>query len=460
MNPQTNIDQGQLVHRREKLYFIFAVMISALIYLLLAVTIVGLIYAAFFMVFSLFFHYLYMANIRSNGVRITPQQFPTVYEKVVEISNRMGLESIPDVFIVESGGVLNAFATRFFGRNMVILYSEIVELIETGGDEELSYVIAHELAHLKRRHIGKQLLIFPVMFIPFVGEAYSRACEYTCDRFAAYYTGNTEAAKNGLTILAVGKILYKRVNRTIYLEESAKEKGFFIWLSELVSTHPPLPKRIREIQVFLEGDQPLKPNRGKAFLWTSIAIVGSVLLYLGFGYVLDKVIENAPVPVPTMFETEESSPLMSALYDGDTEQVKTLLTEEGHDPSALDPGYNSTPLLTAVNLGDLEAVELLLEAGADPNISDADGFTPLMGAATYNHVEMISLLKEAGADVNVKEKTMGWTALMYAASNGHEETTKLLLELGADKTITDLDNKTALQLVNTGKYVRLGEMLK
>lgn len=457
MYPQTNMDQGQLVHRREKLYFIFAVMISALIYLLLAVTIVGLIYAALFMAFSLFFHYLYMGQIRSNGIRITPDQFPTVYEKIVEISKRMGLESIPDVFIMESGGVLNAFATRFFGRNMVVLYSEIVELIEVGGDEELSFVIAHELAHLKRRHIGKQLLIFPVMFIPFVGEAYSRVCEYTCDRFAAYFTGNTEAAKNGLTILAVGKILYKRVNRAIYLEESAKEKGFFVWLSELVSTHPPLPKRIREIQVFLEGDQPLKSSKKRVLLWTSITIVGTVLIYVGFSYAFEKIIENAAVP--SMFATQESSPLLTALYDGDTEQVKSLLAE-GYDPSVLDPSSNSTPLIAAVNMGDLEAVELLLEAGADPNISDSEGYTPLMGAASYNNVEMISLLKEAGADVNVKETTMGWTALMYAATNGNEEATKLLLELGADPAIADSDNKTAFDLVNTGKYVRLGEMLK
>jgi len=56
-------------------------------------------------------------------------------------------------------------------------------------------------------------------------------------------------------------MLYKRVNRQAYLDDAAREKGFFIWLSEMLSTHPALPKRIREIQVFLEGDEPLKSSR-------------------------------------------------------------------------------------------------------------------------------------------------------------------------------------------------------
>ena len=139
----------------------------------------------------------------------------------------MELTHVPDIYIVESGGKLNAFATRFFGRNMVVIYSEIFELYKNEGEDELSFVIAHELAHIKRRHISKMMFILPAMWIPGLGELYLRACEYTCDRYAAFYVGNTKAAQNSLTILAVGKGLYHDVNRIAYLDQMMYERGIF-----------------------------------------------------------------------------------------------------------------------------------------------------------------------------------------------------------------------------------------
>jgi Zn-dependent protease with chaperone function len=191
-----------------------------------------------------------LANIRTNGVKLSPNQFPTVYKKTEILCEKMGIAIMLDVYVMQSDGVLNAFATRFFGRNMVVLYSEFFELIKQGAEDELAFIIAHELAHIKRRHITKQMLILPAMWIPFLGEAYSRTCEYTCDRFGAYYTGNTEASKNSLMILSIGKDLYQDVNQMEFLEQIDQESGFFVWLSEKISTHPPLPKRVREIDLF------------------------------------------------------------------------------------------------------------------------------------------------------------------------------------------------------------------
>lgn len=103
---------------------------------------------------------------------------------------------------------------------MVVLTSTMFELIEQNAEDELTFVIAHELAHIKRRHISKQLIILPALWIPGLTQAYSRACEYTCDRYASYYTGNTEAANNCLTIIGIGKTLFQYVNREAYLKQA------------------------------------------------------------------------------------------------------------------------------------------------------------------------------------------------------------------------------------------------
>lgn len=146
-----------------------------------------------------------LGSIRGNGVRISEHQFPEVYERVKVMSEQMGLAKVPDVFVIQSEGILNAFATRFWGRNMVVLYSEIFDLGREQGKEELDFIIAHELAHVRRRHVWKNILIAPAQFIPFLAQAYSRSCEYSCDREAAFITNNPVAAKRALTILSIGK---------------------------------------------------------------------------------------------------------------------------------------------------------------------------------------------------------------------------------------------------------------
>lgn len=49
-----------------------------------------------------------------------------------------------------------------------------------------------------------------------------------------------------------------------------------------------------------------------------------------------------------------------------------------------------------------ELVEVLLDAGADPNSRDKDGLTPLMFAAGQGRLDLVKLLLARGADVNTK----------------------------------------------------------
>src|SRR5690606_23322977 len=147
------------------------------------------------------------------------------YESVQTLSKEMGLKAVPDVFVIQSEGALNAFATRFFGRDMVVLYSEVFELAREQGQAELDFIIAHELAHVKRRHVWKNILIMPAGFIPFLSQAYSRSCEYTCDRHAAYIIQNAPAAKRALSLLGIGKKLYTELNEDAYREQIQTESN-------------------------------------------------------------------------------------------------------------------------------------------------------------------------------------------------------------------------------------------
>lgn len=436
-----------LIHRNESKYFVVAILISVMTYISLFVSLIGIIYVGLVIAVSIFLHALMIGHIRTNGVRLNPEQFAKVYDKVTELCAKMEMNHVPDVYVLESSGALNAFATRFFGRNMVVLYSTVFELIEEGAEDELTFIIAHELAHIKRRHITKQLLVLPAMWIPGVTQAYSRSCEYTCDRIAAYNTEHSEAAKNCLTMLGAGKILYKRVNRESYLNQINEEKGFVIWLSEVLSTHPPLPKRIREIELFMgdEVQMPMKKRLSKK-LW--IGIYAATLLLIGaIGggiYALNQLV------IPALTELENSgimdppSPLTEAVIAGDKEEVNRLLQTADYNLDVQDlEGW--TALHWAVQASDIETAKMLLHAGADPNIEDYSGVVPIMTAASNGNVDMIRLL--LGATINIDHQNYdGWTPIMYAVSSGHIEIVRALLEAGANAGIKDYADSSALKL--------------
>ena len=79
---------------------------------------------------------------------------------------------------------------------------------------------------------------------------------------------------------------------------------------------------------------------------------------------------------------------------------------------------------------DVEAVKVLLKAGADVNARDKDGGTPLYAAVFWGHVELVKLLLEAGANVNAKG-IGGDTPLHLAAIQGNVGAVKVLREAGA-----------------------------
>ena len=99
-------------------------------------------------------------------------------------------------------------------------------------------------------------------------------------------------------------------------------------------------------------------------------------------------------------------------------------------------------MLAAYN-GQTEVVKYLLGIGADENHRDSNNRTALMYASSGPANETVKLLLEAGAEVNVTGNIEGFTALMFAAAEGQTEVFKTLVSAGADINIKDKDGETA-----------------
>ena len=202
----------------------------------------SLAYVLMFFLIGLLAHGLALGQIRGNAVRVSERQFPLVQRLAVAHARKLGLKQVPAMYVVQSGGLLNAFATRFLGRDFVIIYSDVLELALSRGEAAVGFIVGHELGHLWRGHLKYRWLTAPGRLLPYLGAAYSRACEYTCDRLGAFC--QPDGAISGLLVLAAGKQLHAHVDVREYAAQAVSERGFWVRRAELMSSHPLLPKRV------------------------------------------------------------------------------------------------------------------------------------------------------------------------------------------------------------------------
>lgn len=243
------------VEPKENVYFAICLVISLLIY---TGIILGLVAAfefdqqpyvvmfGFYLLLGLIIAHLLrgvlVGVIRGNAVKLGPHQFGDIHEIVMRQSQALGLTNVPDIYLLQAGGTLNAFATRFMGSDYIVLFSDVMEQAYEKNLETVEFITAHELGHVKRNHILKRLIVLPAMLVPFLGNAYSRACEYTCDSIGASLS--EEGARSGMLVLAAGTKLFSKVNVDQFVLQAQSESGFWLWFSEKVSTHPHLIKRL------------------------------------------------------------------------------------------------------------------------------------------------------------------------------------------------------------------------
>lgn len=122
--------------------------------------------------------------------------------------------------------------------------------------------------------------------------------------------------------------------------------------------------------------------------------------------------------------------IMFAVEEGNIQKVKSLL-DKGADPNATDD-FRNTPLFIALFERHGEPmIKILVEAGANINGSNNNGFPFIVSAASDNEIDDVKILLKYGANPNVLEHDSG-TALGYASAMGFEGVVKTLLDGGAD----------------------------
>ncbi len=239
---------NELVYPRERSLGAITLVLGLLVWLLLIFGTFGvaLVFIGIGFVLYLFAQSALIAHIKGNGVELSHAQMPDLYAQFLDCCARLGIDRPPQAYILNGNGGLNAFATKFLGAQFVVLMSDVVDAMGKHVDG-VRFYLGHELGHLRMNHLTGHLLRWPVLWLPLLGAAYSRARESTCDRHGLACCSSGEGAARALAALSSGSERWQQIDIAAYRKQTDKSAGFWMSFHELIGGYPWLTKRAARV---------------------------------------------------------------------------------------------------------------------------------------------------------------------------------------------------------------------
>lgn len=217
----------------------------------------------------------------SNNLRVSAEQYPSLYAKYVKLAQVLDVPQLPTLY-VDTNPVINAYASGMKDY-YIVLHSGLIDVMS---DDELMAILGHELGHVKCNHMQYKTLAHMMNFVganvlnlllPGVGQwaalgvqlallEWSRKAEFSCDRAGALATRKPEAMAGALAKLGgfSAKIGGETLNMTQVFAQADEyqEIGASSTYEKLLKlyvlmnlTHPHPIVRVAEITRWGEGDQ-------------------------------------------------------------------------------------------------------------------------------------------------------------------------------------------------------------
>jgi Zn-dependent protease with chaperone function len=211
------------------------------------------------------------SNLRVNG-----DNFPDIHDKLCEACEILDLPKKPDLYI-QADGSINAF-TAGVERPLIVLNSGCIDLLSA---DELFFVLAHELGHIKSGHVLYHQM---ALFLPVIGEMvgsatlgiaglfstgiqlallnWQRMSEFTADRAGLLACQDTDSAIRAMIKLAgLPHKFYESINTEDFIAQardfSAFDTSRLDWLAKALSimgqSHPWTVMRANEFLKWIES---------------------------------------------------------------------------------------------------------------------------------------------------------------------------------------------------------------
>lgn len=264
----SNEELKQLLHPKEKSRLLLALLVAlpatvgAVILIFLSMGI-ALLIVGFLWVAVWFALQLIKATLIGGAVRVSPDNFPEIFEILVEVKARLNYNENIDIYITE-GGSVNAFLYKFFQTKFILLNSAVVDGMPPKQCRgQLVWVIGRFVGALKAKHLRLSLLSIIVNSIEKIKVLnlfilpYERATQYSGDQIGMALCNDLVISIEAFDKLLIGKDLAKDVRlKGLLMQANELHFSFFGWLSKILSTHPHMTDRYLNLMAFARYKYP------------------------------------------------------------------------------------------------------------------------------------------------------------------------------------------------------------
>lgn len=216
-----------------------------------------------------------LTKYQGSYFQVTEDSCPSLYNQIQNVANTLELEQMPSIYTIWSY-LINAFT---MGDKQTVMLSLNTGTIDLLSEEELAFIVGHEMGHIKSRHfIYHQILWFLSDLVPkFPGVdlvlklpllKWYRMSELTADRAGLLACQDINVALSALTKMGgIPKKYFNEVNNDAIMNQAREfekeaenllndiiKKGFKT-LSILESTHPWTVLRAAELLRWYESGE-------------------------------------------------------------------------------------------------------------------------------------------------------------------------------------------------------------
>jgi len=196
-----------------------------------------------FALLRLYMRLRFYYHVISYSVKASERNLQDIYEIADTAAGRLGIKA-PGVYVVQNPEI-NAYAIGTF-KKIIVINTGLIDATDT---EELTFIIGHELSHVK--YGGSVPVKVPGFTIPVPMLFSSQRREYTCDRGGLIACRDLNKSILVLAKLALGKNLASKINiEQLYNNKKEVEDDRISRLSEALASHPPIRDRVFRLREF------------------------------------------------------------------------------------------------------------------------------------------------------------------------------------------------------------------
>lgn len=203
----------------------------------------------------------------ATGVAIDAHNFPEIYGKLKECTDKLGIR-MPYAVITNHMSGINAAALGTDQKPFIMISNVAPRLLN---DQELKFIIAHECGHIAMEHMvyHSAVSMASVMggFVPVIGPVltkaavlplnyWNRCSEITADRVGLLCCGDLHTAQMALLKIVGGftDVADIDINRYIAQSKATQDGQTLGKINEYFQAHPMIYKRLQALDLFARSE--------------------------------------------------------------------------------------------------------------------------------------------------------------------------------------------------------------